>query len=135
MLIGNFSSWLPWCQINCIVSSLSKLLLCYAEVFIFSKWHLLIKEFYLKCSNISSWLKNNQRNQTASRSSPFAFTCHSRRTEMGFFLSFLFFPFFLFFLSFCKEVKQEKTCHESILQAGGIMKAVQAAFFTVHSSL
>lgn len=104
MLIGNVSSWLPWCQINWIVSSLSKLLLCYAEVFLFSKWHLLIKEFYLKCSNISSWLKNNQRNQTASRSSPFAFTCHSRRTEMGFFLSFFFFPFFSFFSKLGKGV-------------------------------
>lgn len=83
MLIGHFSIWLPSCQINWIVSSLFKLPLCDLEVFLFSELCLLIKEFYLKCSNISSWLKNNQRNQTASRSSPFAFTCCSRRTETG----------------------------------------------------
>lgn len=81
--MGHFSTCLP-SQINWIVSSLSKLPLCDSEVFLFSEWYLLIKEFYSKCSNISCWLKNNQRNQTASRSSPFAFTCRSRKTEMGF---------------------------------------------------
>lgn len=90
MLIGHFSMWLPSCQINWVFSFLSKLPLCDSEVFLFSKWCLLITEFYSKCFNISSWLKSNQRNQTALRSSPFAFTCCSGRREIGFFFNFSF---------------------------------------------
>lgn len=90
MLIGHFSMWLPSCQINWIFSFLCKLPLCDSEVFLFCKWCLLIAEFYSKYFNISSWLKSNQKNQTASRSSPFAFTCCSGRTEIGAFFFFFF---------------------------------------------
>lgn len=98
MLIGHFSMWLTPCQINGIFYFLSKLPLCDSEVFLLSKWCLLIKGFYSKCFNISSWLKSNQRNQTTSRSSPFAFTCCSGRTKIGFF----FFSFFFFFQNWAR---------------------------------
>lgn len=84
MLTGHFSKWTPFCEINRIVYSLSKLPLCDSEVFLFSQWYLLIQEFYCKCCSISSWLKNNQKNPTASRSSLLAFACYFRRTETGF---------------------------------------------------